>query len=122
MVDLGRGGQASKGSFAMAQVVWIKKANKKRIAFLAYGEKEFGVKAALKMNNRIMDYVRRLADNPGMGAVEPLLQGRKKPYRSLVVHKLIKLVYYVDESRQTVFIADLWDTRREPARLARPLG
>ena len=106
----------------MAQVVWSKKANKRRIAFLAYGEKEFGVKAALKMNNRIMNYVRSLADNPCMGAIEPLLQGRKKQYRSLVVHKLIKLVYYVDEPKQTILVADLWDTRREPELLARPLG
>ena len=28
--------------------------------------------------------------------------------------KYFKLIYYIDESRQTIYIADLWDTRREP--------
>ena len=28
----------------MAEVIWSKKANRKRIAFLTYGEKEFGRK------------------------------------------------------------------------------
>ena len=50
-----------------------------------------------------------------MGLVEPLLEGRNKVYRSLVIHKLYKLVYYVDE--ETIYIADLWDVRRDPDRL-----
>ena len=40
------------------------------------------------------------------------LAGRKREYRSIVVHKLFKLVYYV--KGDTLHIAALWDTRREP--------
>ena len=98
----------------MAKVVWGKKANKKRIAFLQYGEKEFGRKAAAKMNERIESYVSVLVENPHMGIRELLLCNRSKQYRSIVVHKLLKLIYYIDESRQTIYIADLWDPRREP--------
>lgn len=98
----------------MAEVVWSKKANRKRIAFLTYGEKEFGRKTAIKMNERIESYMQALASNPYMGAIEPLLQGRKKTYRSLTVHKLIKLIYTVDEAAGRIYIAALWDTRREP--------
>ena len=68
----------------MAEVVWSKKANRKRIAFLTYGEKEFGLKAAVKMNERMEGYVQILAGNPYMGVVEPLLRDRKETYRSLV--------------------------------------
>ena len=99
----------------MAEVVWSKKANRKRIAFLTYGEKEFGRKAAARMNERIGSYVQALAGNPYMGAVEPLLRGRKETYRSLVVHKLVKLIYTVNEATDRIHIADVWDTRREPA-------
>ena len=53
-----------------------------------------------------------LAANPRLGIAEPLLAGRKREYRSIVVHKLFKLVYYVKD--ETVYIAALWDTRREP--------
>ncbi len=98
----------------MAEVVWSKKANRKRIAFLAYGEKEFGRKVAAKMNERMESYVQALASNPYIGAMEPLLQGHKKTYRSLVAHKLVKLIYTVDEAAGRIHIADLWDTRREP--------
>ncbi len=102
----------------MAEVVWSKKANRKRIAFLAYGEKEFGRNTAIKMNERIENYVQALAGNPYMGCIEPLLQDRKQTYRSLVVHKLVKLIYSVDEAAGRIRISDLWDTRREPVRQA----
>ncbi len=103
----------------MVEVIWDDNANKKRIAFLSYGIKEFGLQTALKMNERIEDYVESLANNPKMGIVEPLLVHRKRKYRSLVVHKLIKLIYYINESPYRIHIADFWDTRREPSRLAR---
>ena len=102
----------------MAEVVWGKKANKKRIAFLKYGEKEFGRKIAIKMNEKIESYVCTLAGNPGIGVREPLLLHRRKPYHSIVIHKLLKLVYYIDEAKGRVYIVDLWDTRREPCAQA----
>ena len=98
----------------MAEVIWSKKANRKRIAFLTYGEKEFGRKAAIKVNERIESYTQALAGNPYMGIIAPLLHGRRKTYRSLVVHKLVKLIYSVDEATNSIHIIDVWDTRREP--------
>lgn len=98
----------------MAEVIWSKKANRKRIAFLTYGEKEFGRKAAVKMNERIEGYIQTLAGNPYMGIIEPLLYGRRKTYHSLVVHKPVKLIYSVDEATNSIHITDVWDTRREP--------
>ena len=59
-----------------------------------------------------MSYEPLLAANPRLGITEPLLAGRKREYRSIVVHKLFKLVYYVKD--ETLYIAALWDTRREP--------
>ena len=49
---------------------------------------------------------------PGIGSYEPLLVERPEGFRSVVVHRNCKLVYYVDGD--TLYIADLWDTRREP--------
>lgn len=51
-----------------------------------------------------------------------LAQGAKLfGIRSLVVHEHFKLIYYIDLPHNTLYIADLWDTRREPSRLAEPL-
>ena len=106
----------------MMEVRLLKAADRQIDRVYAYGELRFGTRAAEELHARIVDHLRLLAAQPYIGVVEPSLKSRRYVYRSLVVHKHFKLVYYVDESRQTVFIADLWDTRREPARLARPLG
>ena len=42
------------------------------------------------------------------------MQGRSLQFRSLVIHEHYKLVYHYDETTETLRIAALWDTRREP--------
>ena len=36
----------------------------------------------------------------------------------MVVHEHYKLVYYINEAKDRIVIADLWDTRQEPRQLA----
>lgn len=55
-----------------------------------------------------------------MGKIEPLLAGRPQNFRSLVIHKHYKLIYYIDED--TIYIAALIDTRADPDSLAEKLG
>ena len=69
------------------QVTWNKKALTQLDAVMKYGRQEFGERT-----------------------------GRKREYRSIVVHKLFKLVYYVKDD--ILHIAALWDTRREPVTQA----
>lgn len=102
----------------MVDVIWSKKANHRRIALLTYGKKEFSLQVACKLNARIESYADRLSANPQMGAMEPLLKDRKLMYRSLVIHKFFKLIYYINEKKQCIVIADFWDTRREPSSQA----
>ena len=49
---------------------------------------------------------------PNMGKDEPLLADCKRAYRSIVVGRLNKIVYNVDND--IVYIVAFWDTRREP--------
>ena len=62
-----------------------------------------------------------LAHQPWLGCLEPLLSDRARAYRSLVIHKHCKVVYFVDEEADTLVIADVWDTRREPKNLMQNL-
>lgn len=101
------------------QVIWQERTNRKRVQALTYGMKEFGEKTARKLNDDFEHTALLLAANPHLGAPEPLLAHRQKEYRSIVVHKLYKLLYYID--RQTLYITDLWDTRREPKSLVQDL-
>ena len=98
------------------QVTWNKKALTQLDAVVRYGTREFGERTAQRLYAHIMSYEPLLAANPRLGVEEPLLAGRKRQYRSLVVHKLFKLVYYVKDD--TLYIAALWDTRREPCAQA----
>ena len=93
-------------------MTWNKKALNQLDAVMAYGRQEFGERAVQRLYTRIMSYEPLLAANPRLGIAEPLLTGRKQAYRSIVVHKLFKLVYYV--KGDILHIAALWDTRREP--------
>ena len=96
----------------MMKVIVQKSASRQISRVYTYGEQHFGKLAAEKTHAHIMKALRLLAANPRLGIAEPLLAGRKRAYRSIVVHKLFKLVYYV--KGDILHIAALWDTRREP--------
>lgn len=83
------------------------------------GEQMFGVAVATKFYNRFMEFVKRLSDNSELGFPEPLLAGRQRKYRSIMINEHFKLVYYCDKNKDTVYIIDLWDTRREPQSLSK---
>lgn len=99
----------------MAEVIWTQRANHERIAWLSYSEREFGQHSAQQIHERINSYLHTLAEHPKAGKSEPLLAKRETEYRSLVVHKLIKLIYRIQGDK--IFIVDLWDTRCEPSHL-----
>ena len=94
------------------RVIWDDDASEKLVNALEYGRNTFGERIMKKFYTRILDYEKLLQSNPGMGKKEPLLEKEPEGYRSLVVHPNYKLVYYVDGD--TIYIVDLWDTRREP--------
>jgi plasmid stabilization system protein ParE len=58
-----------------------------------------------------------LATFPLMGAVEPALEGLPSPFRSWVVERRFKVVYYIDEAHQKVVIATVFDCRQNPEKL-----
>lgn len=99
------------------QVIWQSPATKQLDVVVSEGIRLFGERIAAAFYWRVRDYSAYLSDNPFMGIIEPLLAERRIEYRSLVIHKHYKLIYRVENDK--VYIADLWDTRCEPARLTR---
>lgn len=77
----------------------------------------FGPKAADNMKHRIEYSAELLALNPHMGKLEPELTGITYEYRSFVVHEHFKMIYRLDEERDTIYIVHFWDVRREPQTL-----
>lgn len=95
------------------QVKWSDNALEELSLILEYGALAFGERAAERLYGMLLENEARLATNPYIGKLEPLLKERPQGFRSLVVHKNYKLIYYIED--ETVYIATLFDNRRNPA-------
>lgn len=97
------------------RVEWSRRALCEWENTVRYIFREFGRKAAEEFEQEIARWEIRIAVNPELAHQEPLLKGRSRLYRGLIVSKYSKLIFYVEG--EVVYIADLWDMRREPSQL-----
>ena len=80
---------------------------------------EFGKKTGEKILSDLEQKQKRLLKNPLLGHREAILMNCKKEYRSLLLrNKRYKIIYYYDEDKDVIFIADFWDSKMDPKRLA----
>lgn len=100
-------------------VSWSKRAAKSAQTTATYIYKEFGNKSSRNFLSEVSHVSQLLETNPYLGQIEPLLLNKKKQYRSIVVNRLNKIVYYV--KGETIHIAAVWDTRKEPKSQANKL-
>lgn len=101
------------------RIEWSPRALREWENTVRYIFREFGRKAAEEFEQDIAKWESRIAINPELAHQEPLLKERTKLYRGLIVSRHSKLIFYVED--EVVYIADLWDMRREPSRLSRRL-
>lgn len=101
----------------MAKVIWQKRAERELFGYLVKGNLEFGETVANRFAARVRHINDELSKFPETGFPEPLLKERKKLYRACHILKRFKLIYYYAHSSDTVHVADIWDTKREPAAL-----
>lgn len=101
------------------KVIWHDQAKEALRETATYIRRHFGPQVRESFRNEVDHIQALLTSNPYMGSKEPLLADLTIEYRSFVVNKLNKIVYYVEED--TIHIADFWDTRREPQKQAQQL-
>jgi plasmid stabilization system protein ParE len=101
----------------MAEVVWNKQAENEWRKKMLYGLDEFGQPTAIRFVQRTNDIVKIIRKHPKAGLREPLLRNKKKIYRYFHLVGSLKLLYYYVESSDTIRIADICDSRREPSKL-----
>lgn len=94
------------------KVSWSKKAGDAVVQTSVYILDKFGPKASEEFLQEVQHVSDLLESNPCLGPVEPLLAQKSKPYRSVVLNHLNKIVYYI--KGDTIRITTFWDTRREP--------
>lgn len=93
-------------------VIWDERAKNALIQIFDYIYDTFGEKSESKFQQEVLHTVQLLQSNPCMAALEPLLLKRSKTYRSSIINKLSKMVYYVDDD--TIHVAAFWDCRQDP--------
>ncbi|MBO7476721.1 MAG: type II toxin-antitoxin system RelE/ParE family toxin [Salinivirgaceae bacterium] len=98
------------------KILWHKRAADALHQVEEYVLCAFGEKVRYEFMNEIENAVLALADKPTIGRIDPLFAHRKQEYRSIIVRKLNKIVYYIKDD--TIHIAAFWDTRREPKKQA----
>lgn len=100
------------------RIEWNRKAEQQWYSIASTINKTFGKEAVLEFARNVNEWQRRITINPEIAPLEPLLENRRKAYRSIVIHKCCKLVYYVNQKEEVVRIVALWDTRRDLVSLA----
>ena len=101
------------------KIIWKERAKDSARQAFVYCRLKFGKRIMLQFKDRLFHQTDLLSLNPLLGKRDFLLEDRRDHvYRSLLVHKHFKVVYYIDESEDTVYIVALWDVRREPREQA----
>jgi plasmid stabilization system protein ParE len=72
-------------------------------------------RAAAKFYNNMLDEMARLAIAPEIASIEWQLVDRPEGFRSLVVRRRYKIIYFIDGDRINVIL--IWDCRRSPSLL-----
>ena len=96
---------------------WPKRAAASLHRIEKYILQEFGEQERQDFIDEIDRSITALADMPTLGKIDSLFAHRKTIYRSIIVRRLNKVVYYVKDN--TIHIAAVWDTRREPKNQAK---
>ncbi len=93
-------------------LTWLEPAKDSLKAIADYYRQEYSVKSAKQIVSKIRLTVEKLKDFPQMGSVDILLEDEPVVYRSLVLTKTYKVVYYIDTDK--IYISDIWDCRQAP--------
>ena len=98
------------------KVIWLPQARKEVRRIGNYIRRQFGQVSYEKFKQEIRETSHLLGANPNIGIVEPLLSERTVTYHSLVMNELNKIIYFIKDDH--IEVADFWDVRREPSKLA----
>ena len=97
------------------KVVWLSKARRAFVETASYVKEHFGEMVALDLYDEVDADNEYLARNPYMFKKEPLLEMRTIAYRSIIVKKLNKIIYRIDD--ELVTVVDFWNLRQNPKKL-----
>lgn len=101
------------------QIIWSAFAEEQIDAIFEYYRQASGsYEVANRIINHLISAPDRLISHPRMGPREPLLRHRPIEYRFIIVSNY-KIIYSLDDEKQLIRIADVFDTRLDPQKIRR---
>lgn len=97
-------------------VYWTQLAEDKLADIFEYYKFKAGIRVAQTLINGLIDTSISLELNAYGGQKEELLSDRIQDFRYLVF-KNYKIIYWIDEYKNLVYIANIFDTRQNPKKL-----
>ena len=94
------------------RVIWDPEARESRNQIARYIHQHFGEKSKDQFLLEVRDAVKMLKNYPSIGTIDLLFADRPLTYRSVIIGGLSKMVYFV--KGDIIYIAAIWDCRREP--------
>jgi plasmid stabilization system protein ParE len=98
------------------KINWTEKAEERLDEIYAYYSLK-SKKVSMKIVREIKSAVDPLAGFPQMAAIDPLLSDLPKSFRSLIVRRIYKIVYYIDDIGEKINIVTVWDCRQDDKKL-----
>jgi len=97
-------------------VYWTQYAENKLDDIFGHYKTKASISVARKLVNGIVDKTRGLNKNPYIGQREELLVDRPQDFRYLVF-KSYKIIYWINESKNRIEIANVFDCRQNPIKM-----
>jgi plasmid stabilization system protein ParE len=90
---------------------------------LPYIYDNFSFERAPEVDEAILQTIETLQQNPARGRKEKHLEELNKDFR-FILHKEtkhfeIKVIYYIDQNKGTVYVTDLFPTKMNPERIGK---
>lgn len=98
-------------------IYWTQLAQDKLDDIFEYYKYKAGIKVAKTLVNGIIDSSISLEINEYGGQKEELLFERPQDFRYLIF-KNYKIIYWIDEEKQIVYVSNIFDTRQNPQKLS----
>ena len=100
-------------------IQWTQKAESQLDAIFDFIKVESEI-SAYRIYNQILDEVEILTKHPNIAPVEPFLEDALITYRSLLVNRKYKVVYFVKS--EIIYIVAVFDCRQNPNKLKKLLN
>jgi len=100
------------------EIIWSDHAEKELDKIFEYYVEFASIRIAKNLIQKIVEAPNKLLSNPEISQREELLLDRESEYRYLVC-KSYKIIYSIDSKAKLIKIADMFDSRQNPAKIKR---